>query len=71
MDNFKVTIVGDQHVSYFNPQGQVVRMTRVTIMVGPFGPFTHDFVPGQDSPAEIQTWIQNQKAAVVGLNNAV
>lgn len=70
-DSNAVQITEQRHVSQFNASGQVVRSTRVTIMVGQLGPFSHDFPVGEDSPPQIQTWIQNQKAAVVGLQNAI
>lgn len=69
--SYDVSITGNRHVTFFNPRGELVSVRRVTIFVGPYGPFTQDFAAGADSPAEIQTWIHNEKAAVVGLGNAV
>jgi hypothetical protein len=43
---------------------KITRWTRVTILVGDFGPFTKDFAQGQDTPDDINAWKLQQQQAI-------
>jgi hypothetical protein len=56
MVDTNVTVVGISHVPVVDSNLRLRQVTRVTIMVGSFGPFTQDFAPGQDSVDAINAW---------------
>jgi hypothetical protein len=45
-------------------QGKFYTVKRVAIMVGPYGPITKDFKPGEDTPELINQWKVEQQAQV-------
>lgn len=40
--------------------GKAVRVTHLTFYVGDHGPFEHDFIPPNNTPGEIQAFIQKK-----------
>jgi hypothetical protein len=56
MADFTVTVQNVQHVPAMGSDLRLRQITRVSILVGSYGPFTKDFPPGQDSPDQINAW---------------
>lgn len=53
-----------QHIAVPGNNGQLVKVTRVSVMIGSLGPFTADFAFGQDTPTQIKSWIMQQQENV-------
>lgn len=60
MDDFTIKLLSLQHVPVVGINNQWAHITRVSIMVGPYGPFTKDFAAGADSPEAVNAWKQTQ-----------
>lgn len=56
MSNLEVKVVGISHVPVVDSNLRLRQVTRVTIVVGDYGPFTQDFAPGADSVDAINAW---------------
>ena len=60
MDKYKVTTQFYGHVPFATSGGAIGQRTRLTIMIGEYGPFSRDFEPGEDSTEALNAWIQQQ-----------
>lgn len=69
-DQLKVTVSSVAHVPMLAMGGQTfVNVTRVGIMVGPFGPFYKDFPAGEDTVANINAWKAQKQMEVAAINS--
>ncbi len=55
-DGYAVVVQQIAHVPMASATGGLVNVTRVTIKVGSYGPFSKDFAAGQDSTEIINAW---------------
>lgn len=67
MPDLTVKLVALNHVLSVGTDLRYMRVTRVSITVGQYGPFTKDFPEGQDSLEQIQQWKRDQLMAVQAL----
>jgi hypothetical protein len=56
MAELEVKVQNVQHVPAVDSNLRLRQVTRVTITVGGYGPFTKDFPPGEDSVDAINAW---------------
>lgn len=64
MPELQVRVISITHVPLAGNDLKISYWTRVSILVGSFGPFTKDFPQGQDSPDEVNAWKLQQQQAV-------
>jgi hypothetical protein len=64
MTDLPVRVISITHVPLVGSDLKITRWTRVTILVGDFGPFTKDFAQGQDTPDDINAWKLQQQQAI-------
>lgn len=58
-------------VNVLDARGNFVQVRRLSIMVGPYGPFSKDFLLGQDSPEAVDAWKLAEQAAVMRYNTDI
>jgi len=68
-NDYTVKVISDQHVPQFTRAGKLETVRRVAIMVGQYGPYYHDFQPGQDTAVQVRQWIQQQTQDVQQVNS--
>jgi hypothetical protein len=56
MEGMEVRVISVQHVPSVDSLLRIRQITRVTITVGGYGPFTKDFVPPDDTVDNINAW---------------
>jgi hypothetical protein len=59
-EELNVHDINVKHVPVFNAQGEIKPSTSVNFFVGPHGPFTLSFKPGEDTADNIKAGIQAQ-----------
>ena len=64
MADYTIQVTGFTHVPIIGNDMRIVRATRVSILVGAFGPFTRDFMPPDDTTEHINAWKMQQQQAV-------
>lgn len=67
MQDTTITLVGFTHVPIIGNDMRIIRATRVSILVGSFGPFTHDFTPPNDTQEDINAWKMQMAHTVQGV----
>lgn len=64
MDKFAITLISFLHIPQIGINNAIKNVTRVTILVGGYGPFSKDFPQGEDSIENINAWKMQQQQQV-------